>query len=45
MTDQQQRSGKWVVIVLLVMGIIGALAGLKFRPMPSVEKVPATTRV
>jgi hypothetical protein len=43
MSGQKISSGTWVVLALLAMGIIAALAGLKFRQMPR-DDVPATTR-
>jgi hypothetical protein len=43
MSDSKNSNGKWVVVALLAIGIIAALAGLKFREMPRDDQ-PATTR-
>jgi hypothetical protein len=51
MSDRKTDSGRWLVIGILVLGVVLALVGLKFRQLPEedgkspVPGGPATTRV
>jgi hypothetical protein len=44
MSEQKMSSGRWVVGVLIAMGIIGAAAGVMFRQMPGRALPPTTAR-
>lgn len=44
MTPEKKRSGTWVVLALLVIGVVIAVAGLIWRDMPRPSAAPASTR-
>jgi hypothetical protein len=43
MSERSMNSGSWVVIALLAIGVIAALAALKFRRYPTQEPVTQPT--
>ena len=44
MSDRKTGHGRWLVIGMLVLGVVLALVGLKFRRLPE-DDGPATTPV
>jgi hypothetical protein len=43
MGDTRTINGKWVVIGLIALGLVAAVAGLKFRQWPG-DGTPATSQ-
>jgi hypothetical protein len=45
MREARTTNGKWVVIGLIALGLLAAMAGLKFRQWPAGEPTTTTQRV
>ena len=46
MNDRQTVSGRWVVLVLLALGVIAGIVGVKYRKLaerPAPQPAPSTT--
>ena len=47
MSERQTVNGRWVVLVLLALGVIAGIAGVKYRKLserPGGAETPSTTQ-